>query len=258
MSLSGTDFALKCSASRPKDDTSTSGGAKDPDVRPSFTQLAANDDLEAVSSSASDTTPTMTVDARKPDGVIEISTATTLTGTSAVQIAGLSPTDERVLEAMLSADAVGTVTLRRRPGGATIADIPPGERGIHCLFYNSASKAVVTRRYEKVFWENTHGTLALSEAKIRLTSDPAAVLKIAVEDAKGDSSSLSNRLESDAENAHTTSLGLTFVDDNVQQSVPANFLGAGESIGVWLQMSLGVDQAPVRNTGTLEIAGSSA
>ena len=258
MALSNSDLILRCSASRPKDDVSTSGGAKDPDVRPTFTQLAANDDLEVLSASAGDTTPKMTVIARKPDGVIETSAATTLTGTSAVQIAGLSAADERVLEALLDADAAGVVTLRRRPGGATICDIPVGERGIHCMFYNAASSAVATRRYEKTFWENVHGTLALTEARVRLTADPASVIKIAVEDAKGDSSSLSVRLESDTDNTLSSALGLTFVDDNVYQSVPGGYLGAGENIGVWLQMALTPDQAPVRSTATLEISGSSA
>jgi hypothetical protein len=258
MALSAASLVLRCSASRPKDNVSASGGAKDPDFRPTFTQLLANDDIEVVSSSAGDTTPQATVEARTPAGVIETSSATTLTGTTPVQIAGLSAVDERVLEARLGADAAGTVTFQRRPGGASICAIPPGERGVHCMFYNSASAAVERRFYEKVFWENIDSTLALTEARIRLTGDPSSVIMMAVEDAKGDSSSLANRLEEDADTTHSTALGLTFVDDNSYQSVPGGYLGAGENIGVWLKMTLAADRLPVRDTATLEISGSSA
>lgn len=256
MPIAASDLILYCSANMPEDDTSTSGGAIDLDTRPVFTQLAADDDLEAVSSDSGDTTQTITVVCRKTDGSIQTSTATTLTGLSAVQIAGLDAAVERVLKVTLSGDCAGTITLRRRPGGATVCTIPPGERGIHIVFYDSTSDPdYVTRRYEKLFWKNTHATLALTNATVQLSADPSSVIQTGVALAKDGTTSITDRLETNAE-SDSRPAGITFVDDAVDQNVPTGSLGAGEAIGIWVRLDLAAGNAPVRSTFTLRIAGA--
>ena len=109
---------------RPEDDATLTGGGRDPDIRPDFVQLAADDDIEVLSSAAGDTTQVVTVDGRDATGAFVTATAT-LTGTTP---AILSPatTFERVLSIQMDSDAVGVVTVRRSVAGALIIDIPIG------------------------------------------------------------------------------------------------------------------------------------
>src|SRR4051812_2570691 len=110
MAIAATDLIAYASANMPDVDTGTNGGAIDTLRRIAFTQIAANDTIQALSSSSSDTTQTVTVEGRNAAGVI-VSETKTLTGTTAITFSTMS-TVERVLKAELSATAVGTVTIR--------------------------------------------------------------------------------------------------------------------------------------------------
>ena len=246
MAIASTDLVLLGSLNRPEDDTATSGGGKDVDNRPDFTQMAANDTIEMVSDNAGDTTQSVTVTGRDAAGAILADTKT-LNGTTPVAFTG---TFERVLKVLMDSDAVGTVTIRRVTGPVTIRTIPVGERGFSMLFQRAASESGAVSRFEKVFWINNHGTLTLTSAQVQMTADPASKLFTGVVVAKDDSTSVANRKAAPA--------GVTFVDDNVQQSVPGTTLEAGAAIGVWMRQDLLASDAPVRNTYTLELAGNSA
>lgn len=243
MPIAGTDLLAFTSLNMPESDTTTSGGAIDIDNRPVFTQLAANDILEMLSSNAGDTTQNVTVTGRNAAGVI-FSDTKTLNGTTVVDFTG---TFERVLKVSMSADAAGIVTIRRDGAGATVGTIPIAERGFRLLFYDSASSTSgQTKRYEKTFFKNTHGTLTLTNAKVQLFADPSSVIKQGVVAAKDDSTSVANRL---------TDPSVTYVDDGVDQTVPTGILAAGEAIGLWWEMTLATDNPPIRSTFSSRLSG---
>lgn len=245
--IAASDLLLFNAANRPEDDSTTGGGARDPDYRPDFTQLAANDQLEVLSSAAGDTTQVVTVDGRDAAGAFVTATAT-LNGTTPVALTPAT-TFERVLSISMDADAAGTVTIRRAGAGPTVYQIPPAERGCSATFIAAASDASPVTRYDKLHWLNNHGTLTLNSAQVQLTADPAGVIRQGVHTAVNDSATITNRL--------TTPAGITFVDDGVQQAVPGDALAAGEAIGIWIEQALAADNPPVRNTYTLELAGQS-
>lgn len=246
MPIAEADLLIYNSLNRPEDDVSTGGGAIDPDYRPEFIQLAAADQVEALSADAGDTTQQVTVDGRDATGAFVTETKT-LTGTTPVVFA---TTFERVLSVSMDGDAAGVVTIRRDGAGATVALIPVGERGVSETFIKSQSEASPTVRYDKLHWLNNHGSLTLNDAQVQGTADPADKIEWGVHTAKDDAATITNR--------KTAPGGVTFVDDGVQQAVPSDTLAAGEAIAVWIKQSLGAADAPLEDSYTNELAGTSA
>jgi hypothetical protein len=226
----------------PTSDTGTSGGGISTTSRPVFTQFTADARLALVSSGAD--TRTATVTGRLASGAINTEDVA-LNGTTEVLT---TQTYERILRVTLSAThASNTVTLRQGAGGATIATIPPNETQVTLMFYDSASEAAAVTRYEKFFWRNNHASLTLNNARITLTGDPAARIRIALATAKNDTGSVTNR---------RTSPGLTFSDDGVALTVPGGTLEAGSGIGVWVEQSLPANDTPKRTTFTTQLEGT--
>jgi hypothetical protein len=247
MSIAATDLKNYASANMPESDSTTSGGAIATGVVIDDMLLAANDSLKVKSSSASDTAgTTCTVTGRDATGAI-VSENHTLNGTSAVTFA---TTFERILKVVLTGTTtVGVVTVYRSDGITVVVALPIAKTSVRRLFYDSASAAGSTVRYEKIFWKNEHGTLTLTTATLKLTADPAAVIRIAPATAVDDTGSVANRL--------TLPGGLTFVDDNVSTAVPGNALAAGSAIGVWVEMTLAGGNAAIKNTFTTSLLGNS-
>lgn len=244
MPVVSTDLVAYASLNMPEDDTSTSGGGIDTKTRIVFTDLGSNAKVEVVSTSAADTM-NCTVTGRLADGSIATETLA-LTGTTVR--AFNTHTFERIMKVSLASDAAGTVTVRVLSGGATIATIPPGERGFRRLFYNAASDPSAAReRYEKFFWRNNNGTTALTSAVISQNADPQGVITHALATSKGDTGSVANRM--------TAPGGLTF--DDTDKNVPTGNLGAGEAIGVWVKQSLAAGASGFKSTYTSQIAGNS-
>lgn len=245
MSVVASDLVLYHAATQSDVDGSTVGGAIDTLRRPDFTQLASNAALEVVSSSAGDTTQTVTVEARKADGTV-VSQTVTLNGTTAVQFATIS-TVERVLKCELSATAAGTVTLRVTSAGATVRAIPVGERGFSAVMRKGSSSTSGTVNYfAKTFWKNTNGTNALLGATVSESADPSATITHGVATAVNDSGTATNR--------QTAPAGVTI--DGSAKTIPGTDLAAGAAIGLWLQMTLATNNAAIRSTYTSQLAGS--
>lgn len=236
-----TDIKCFASGNMPEVDTTISGGAIDTTTRVEFTDLAANDTLEVLSSSAADTM-NLSVVGRNVGKTIASETKA-LNGTTVV---AFTTTLERLLKATLASVAVGTITIRRSTGGATVATIAPGQLKVSRLFYDAASEASPTTRFEKIFFRNSHGVDTLSEASVVLSADPGATIRIGVASAKSDSVSVANR---------KTSPGVTFVDDGVSQAVPSGLLAAGETIGVWVEMARAANAVAIKNTFTVQLSG---
>jgi hypothetical protein len=223
----------------------TVGGAIDTLRRPDFTQIAANDTIQALSSAAGDTAITVTMTGRSAAGSIVTETKT-LTGTTAITFNTLG-TVERVLQAELSATAAGTITIQRTTGAVLIRTIPIGERGFSAIFRKTTSSTSgATDYYAKFFWKNTNGTNSLLSAQVTESADPSATITHGVATAVNDSGTTTNR--------QTAPAGVTI--DGTTKNVPGTDLAAGAAIGVWLNMHLAVNNAPIRSTYTSAIAGS--
>jgi len=242
MPVTASDIIAYASANMPEDDTTTSGGAIDAKTRVVFTDIAATDDVEAVSTSASDT-QNITVKGRLASGAIASQTIA-MTGITPVNLS--TNAFERILSVALASDAIGVVTVRRDTDDTTIGTIPVGERGFRRLFINAASDPSVGKdRFEKIFIKNTHATLALLSASINQSADPEADVMHALAASKDDTGSVANRL---------TDPGLTFNDTD--KNVPGTDLAAGEAIGVWLKQTLAAAAAPYKSSYTVQAAGS--
>jgi len=246
MPIASADLIALGSLNRPEDDTALVGGAIDIDNRPVFTQLAANDTVQVKSDNAGDITQNVTITGRDAAGAEVSEVLGPLTGVTPV--VG-TQTFERVLKVVMDADAVGIITVERTIGPTLIQTIPIGERGFYGLFIKSASESAATTRFEKLFWKNTHASLTLNAAKVELTADPAAKIRLGLEAAKNDTNTAANR--------KTAPGGVTFVDNNVKQDVPGNTLEAASAIGTWIELALAIDDTPVKDTFTTQLEGTS-
>jgi hypothetical protein len=219
------------------------GGAIDLLRRPDFTQATAGDTVEVVSSAAGDTTQTVTLIARKADGTIVTQTVT-LNGTTAV-IFNTAAAIDRILSIEMSAVAVGTVTVRKSAAGATYRVIPIGERGFSMIFRKGSSSTTGTvNYYAKFFWKNTNGSFALLSALVSESADPSGTITHGLASAVNDAGTTATR--------QTAPGGVVFANT----AVPGTDLAATAAIGVWLDMTLAINNAPIRSTYTSQIAGS--
>lgn len=251
MSIVASELVAFASANMPDTDSGTNGGAIDLLRRVDFTQIAANDDIEVISSSASDT-QNCTITARNAAGSIVTETLA-LTGTTAKIFAG-NGVIERVLQVELASVAIGTITVRRSVAGATLRTIPIGERGFMALFRKTASDPSVTKTYyTKVFLKNTNGSLSLLGATVKQNADPDARITHLLATAVNDSATAADRVT--APSAANTQDPDTF--DDTDKTVPGTDLAAGAAIGVWLRLQLPSGDAAHRTTYTIELAGSS-
>ena len=243
--LTSSDLIAYSSAGRPLDDVSLSGGAIDSKVRPVFTQLSSEDDIEALSSSAADDGQLQII-GRGTDGQI-ISATIQLNGTSLVANATVF---RIVFSIECSKDAVGVITVRRSPGGAAICIIPSGERGVSAMFKGASSETGQVKRYEKFFWKNVHGSTTLVDGLVRLAVDPEARIKQGVSTMVNDAVFVANR--------KVQPPGVVFVDDNVDQSVPGGgILLPGYGIGVWGELDLPAHDAQHNSSFFMRISGTS-
>lgn len=245
MSVVAADLVAYHAATQSDQDAIAVGGAIDPLRRPDFTQLAANDDVEALSSNAGDTTQTVTVTARNAAGSV-VSETKTLTGTTAIIFSTLGVV-ERILKVELSATTTGSITVRRSVGGATIRVIPAGERGFSAVHrQGSSSTSGAIDYYAKFFWKNTNATNALLSAQVSQSADPTGLVTHGLAASVDDSGTTTNR--------QTAPGGVTFAD--TAANVPGTDLAAGSAIGVWLKLSLAINNAAINSSYTSQIAGS--
>jgi len=230
----------------PEDDvTAGVGGAIDTLIRVGFeTPLAANDTVDCLSDAAD--TRTVTVTGRLASGAID-SEAFILTGTTPV--VGLK-TFERILKAVTTSDPTETVTIRRSSAGATVILIPPVTTEVRRMNYDSVSSGSTKKVYEKLHWKNTNGTLTLTNPFTTLNShlaDPDGGVKIAVTLVKNDIVTVATRL--------ITPPTVTFVDDGTDQAAPSD-LAAGDSIGIWIEVNLGVNDAAFKGNYVTQLKGT--
>lgn len=245
------DLEAYAAVNMPDEDTSTVGGAIDTLRRVDFTPIAADDDVEVISTSASDT-QNCTIEARKADGTV-VSETLALTGVTAKIFAGNGVVN-RVLKVELASVAIGTITVRRSVAGATLRTIPIGERGFLAIFRKCASDPGSTKDYYlKFFWKNRHATQALTSSQVKQNADPAARLTHTLAAAIDDSNTIANRLA-------VPGAGIIEPDtfDDTAKNVPSSGnLGATQAIGVWLKLGLTAGDSAYNQTYTSELTGQS-
>ena len=246
MSVQASDLVAYQSANMPEDDTAACGGAISTAGIVTFTDIAATDQVEAVSSAAGDTM-NLTVTGCDAGGAI-VSETQALTGTTAITFSSLGAI-ERFLKAELASAAAGTVTIRRATDDVTIAQLAAGVTSCRRLFYDAASEPTQTVRYEKFFFRNNHSTDTLTNAQVTLTADPSASVRLATEDAKDDTNGVANRKAAPTSNQ-------AWVDDSVAQSIPTGQFAGGEAIGVWVEFTRAADAPAVKTTFTARLAGT--
>lgn len=249
MAITAADLVLYTSANMPDADSGTNGGAIDPLRRPDFTQIAANDDIEAVSSNAGDTM-NLTIEGRDAAGNV-VSETKALTGTTPIIFSTIGVI-ERVLKAELASAPAGSVTVRRSPSGATVRVIPAGERGFVAFFRKTTSDPSTTNNYySKLFVKNTHATLALQNTTFKQNADPDARITHLPANVVDDTTTTANRIT--APGAGNTLDPDTFDDtDKLVGSIAA--LSAW---GIWFRLQLPAADPPHKSTYTLEVTGQS-
>lgn len=245
MSVVASDLVAYHAATQSDADGIAVGGAIDLLRRPDFTQMGANDTLTAQSSSAGDTTQTVTVIARNAAGSV-VSETKTLTGVTPITFSVLG-TVERILSVELSATCAGTVTTNRTTGPTLVRTIPIGERGFSAIFRKTSSSTGGTvNYYAKFFWKNTNSTNALLTALVSESADPSATITHGLAASVNDSGTATNR--------QTAPGGVSFA--GTPAAVPGTDLANTAAIGVWLDMTLAINNAPIRSTYTSQVAGS--
>ncbi len=244
-SVVAADLVAFHAATQSDIDTGTVGGAIDLLRRPDYTQIAANDTIEALSSAAGDTSQTVTITGRNAGGSIVTETKT-LTGVTAIAFSTLG-TVTRVLQAELSATCAGTITVRRATGAVLIRTIPIGERGFSAIFRKTTSLTSGTQNYYAAFfWKNTSSTNSLLSATVSESADPQAVITHGLAVAVNDSTTTTTRL--------TAPSGVTI--DGTAKVVPGTDLAATAAIKVWLNMTLAANAAAFSSSYTSSISGS--
>ncbi len=244
MSITSAELIAYAAASKPLDDTSLTGGAIDPLVRPTFTQFTGNAVVAMVSSGA-DSRP-ITVTGRLVTGVLTQENVQT-NGTNEVLSVN---TYERVLSVIATAVSGTTVSVKQGSGGTVRGTIPATEKGFTALFINSASDpSIGVDRVEKIFLKNTNASLTLTSSIVTLTADPQSRITIGLSTTIDDTGTIANRL--------ATPGGVSFVDDNVDQNVPSSQnLAAASAIGVWVKQGLLAADAAFKSTFTVRLQGN--
>jgi hypothetical protein len=252
MAITAADLECWGCGNRPDDDTDTAGGAIQDDAHASggivmeFTDIAATDAVEVLSDGAD--TRTVDVWGRNAAGAI-VNEIETLDGTTPQTT---TQTYERISKVVLSTkDASRTVTVRRATDDATIFTLGPNTLEGWRAFYDAASETGAVTRYKLVYLKNAHGTLSLNSANVQLSSDPEAVLEIALANAKGDVGTITDRT------TLPTGIG-SWTDDATDVAVPTGALASGERIAVWIRQVLSGGYAAFKNTWQLQLSGTTA
>jgi hypothetical protein len=252
MAIVAADLEAWGCASEVTDDTSTHGGIIQDDIHATggvgieFTDISATGLVEVISDGAD--TRTITVYGRLASGAIDNED---IVVNGATPVAGVK-SFERILSAYADAkNASRTVTVRKATDDVTIGVIGINGIGFRRRFYDAASEAGATTRYELTYLKNSHATLSLNSANVQLSADPEGVLEIALANAKGDVGTITNR------KTLPTGIG-SWTDDATDVAVPTGALAAGERIAVWARQVLSGGYAAFKNTFTLQLSGTTA
>ena len=248
MPVIDTDIVVYGSANMQETDSGTQGGAIDLTTLIVFTDLTENTTITVVSDNAGDTTQTLTVTGRIADGSID---------TEVLSLNGTTPdvgatTFERVLKLELSASTTGSVTVTETSGADEIAVITAGVTTVRRPFYNvsaDVSGGSEKNYYEKIFFKNENGSLALTSATIEeVAGGVASNVEFTLETTLDGSGTSTDRTT-----APSTGVG-TF-SSSAQNVANSQNHSAGAAQGVWLHLTLPAGTSATNSTYTLKETG---
>ena len=250
MPIAEADLKWYGSAVMPDDDTVTQiGGAIATTKKVEFTDITPAGLIEMVSSNAGDTTQTVTLYGRNASGVL-ISEVKTLNGLTVVDF---TLTWERLLKAVMSATAVGTVTIRKDAAGGDLMILEPGLTEVRRLFYSALAEEVggaERNYYEKIFVKNTHGSLTLTSSVITEDADPSTVCSfdtVTILDGNDDNGVGNNRQVAP----------VRYVFDSAAKDVAnSGNLTFGSAQGIWMELTLAAGLAPAKTSVTMKVTGN--
>ncbi|MBI5492007.1 MAG: hypothetical protein HY893_03645 [Deltaproteobacteria bacterium] len=248
MSIQASELKLYGSAVMPDDDSATAiGGAINTAIKMEFTDITPSGAVEMLSSASGDTTQTVTIYGRDSAGTI-VSEVKTLNGVSVVSF---TTTFERILKAVMSGAATGTVTIRKASAGATLITLEPGITQVRRPFYavNTPESGSVTY-YEKVFYKNTNGTLTLSSGVIKEAADPSGKVTFGLPATIDDTGT-----NGTGNNRQVAPSGITFNSSDKNIANGQN-LTAGSAQGIWLALTLASTDAAAKTTYDLRCEGT--
>jgi len=236
MSLTPSQLVYYGCADVDETDGTTVGGAIDTTTLIVFsdptTVNSLGTTLKYVSTNTGDTTQMVTVTGRDSTGSIDTETKT-LNGTTVVTG---SVTFQRILKVVMSATAVGTVSIERSTDADVLAALPPGVKTVRRLFYDvSADTGTGSARnfYSKVFLSNTSGTNAALGLTFQILTQPGggAAMQLAVASAVNDTGTATNR-----QTAPSGVTGAGFGDGPT--GIPGTDLAPGATIAIWFNLTL--------------------
>lgn len=250
MAVVDTDIVVYGSAVMSDDDVTTNiGGAIDLTTRVVFTDISPTGTITVVSDSSGDTTQTVTIYGRDAAGVL-VNEGLVLTGVTPVSG---SQSFERILKIVMSGTAVGSVSVSETAGAEVLVVMEPGLLEIRRPFYNAVAEAsggADKTYYEKLFFKNTNGTSALTNAVISETADPLAKITFMLPGTLDDSG------DNGANNRLVAPAG-TF-DSTAKNVANAQVHTAGAAQGVWVALTLTNGDAAAKSSFTLRESGETA
>jgi len=261
MSLISTELKFYASENMSSGDTGTVGGAIDTTRRIIFddyvlcnTPNASGGDgtLRYQSTNNADSGVTVNIYGRNSQGSL-ISESNNV-GNSGVSVTGTT-IFERILWASLASHNYDIKI--NDSAGNNIITLESGVTGILRPFINIASQPNNDyTAYSKVFLKNTNTTYALLNAAFIETADPTTYLTFALEDAINDSGTTTNRITAPT----ALEIGPSGFSNNTKTLLEQTDAGIldldpGDSIGVWLKISIPSGAAAVKSTYTLSMSG---
>ena len=245
MSVVNTDLVIYTSVNMPEGNTTIAGGDINSGIRASYDDPSSPNQIVVYSSSASDTSQSLTLFGRTAAG-IDINESLSLNGTVNVTTSFIY---ERILKANLSDVAVGIITVSGNSVNK-IADIPIGESGFRRPFYDATASADVTKTYyEKIFVKNNNTTSALTEAKvIPVNSGLASKIEFGLENNKKADQSISNR--------EAVPTGIAGGFGSGSSGIVDSELLAGDYQGIWCKLSLEAGESAINSFYEIQISGT--
>lgn len=257
MPIVAADLVLIGAANHVEADTGTQGGAQAKEKKIEFTDLAANDQIEILSSSASDTDQKYDIVGKDGAGS-DVSENLQANGTTPVVTTATYERFNKIVQTAGSA-LVGTITVQRDAAAGAITTLenagasPTGVEitEVRKIYIGLVVPGITDSFYEKMFYLNNHATLTLTSANVQLSdaSDPTGTdLKVATETALDDTTTITNRL--------TLPGGVSFVDNQVNQQVVDGNHTAGAAIGIWIENAVTGGASAIKATFNVQLNGN--
>ena len=255
MSVGASNLILYGSATMPDNDsTQQVGGAINTKIKVEMTEISPSGRVEMVST-AGQSGYSMDISFRRANGVA----ATELKNINGATAVTFAATMERILKLVASTSVhTGQITVRKLSAGTNLATLPNGVKQVRRPFYNAAAPDSGTKSYyEKVFYKNTHGTLALTAASICEQTDPSGKITFAL-DGVAAACPLNLSVNNGAFARNTPPSARITAFGNATLSVRnSGNLTQGSAQGIWLRLLLTNTDSATKTSYTLKAKGNS-